>query len=304
MPPLIIIKKKLAIGDPDVPDINPDYYVSPQRPDGSYETIGFLGVFRTGNFQVFNLGGSHTFKAPAGRIRIRVIGRGGISNSQYSGLGGGGYAHGIFNVTKNETLSIIVPAERADGNKTFADYFSAARTEVKNSQNQVLLYATNGTSSGAGVGSGGDYQSTGGAGGIGSTYNRGGSGASGSQSRKIGGKGGFGNANGRASGGGIGGNATDASSSNISRPGGAGGAATSTGVGPGVSLSGLILPPGFPRFPFDGFYGAGGSGLPGAGASINSNVTGVGGGNSGDGASETFGAGSRLLSRGLVIIEW
>lgn len=284
--------------------IDSSYPASAQRSaDASLVSPGFMGVFMSGLFQEFDQPGTFTYTVPAGifKLRVRTLGRGSGGHAYQAGSGGG-YADGVFDVTPGEVFTIKVPDLRAN---------AFTQAEFGNATRGIILRATNGVTGGSaigGVGYGGDYQSTGGAGvGSGSSYPMAGS-ASGSRVSKVGGVG----LTARSSGGaGARGNA-----GNLDKDwaGGSETAATYTANGLGVSLTGLALPPGFPRFKLDGLYGDGNSGLPGAGGGTNA-FPGVCGGSGpkvgtvlqvvyGGGLHNSLANNALITARGLVIVEW
>lgn len=286
----------------DPPDIDPRWSPSVVNANGTYQDIGFMGVFRHGEFTVLTPG-EHLFVIPSmiRKIRVRVLGRGGVTTNQRYAGGGGGYAHGMFDVTPGEEFIVKVPA--------LANVYTQA--EFGNVNRGILVRATNGGGTfGAlwgGQGFGGDFQSNGGNGAShgGDTSIYSGGGASGSQVSLAGGNGSGGSgltARHGGSGGVRGNGSASPANGQPGYSGGAGGAATSSTHGPGVTYNPANLPGGFPRFPLDGLYGAGNSGQPGAGASFNSNP-GVGGGSCNR---NTVGGGTSagFTSEGLVIIEW
>lgn len=276
-----------------VPEIDPNYTTSTMNANGTFVTPGFMGVFQTGQFSEFDQAGTFNFQVPStvSRMRLRTMGRGGMGYVSTVNRGGcgGGFARGVFDVVPGENLTISIPSYR---NNAFTE------ASVASVVRGMLLRATNGSDSAqvAGVGYGGDYQSTGGT--SPSTSGNGhGGGAPGSQMALKGGNGGD------QAGGGVYGNA----------------AAATGGSGGGGSLSGLILPAGFPRFKSDGFWGsvtnaANLTGTPGCGA----NDTGIPGacGAMGYGYTRTpsklYGGGGSSLIRGLtaydllgfVVLEW
>lgn len=73
---------------------------------------GFMGIFGTGNFQVFYPGTSNFVVPPnISRLRIRVIGAGqqGIGGGSVTGGNGGtggGYAHAIYAVTSGTSYVV------------------------------------------------------------------------------------------------------------------------------------------------------------------------------------------------------
>lgn len=77
---------------------------------------GFMGIFGTGNFQVFYSGTSNFVVPPnISRLRVRVIGAGangtaGTSTGGGNGGAGGGYAHAIYAVTSGASYVVTVTA--------------------------------------------------------------------------------------------------------------------------------------------------------------------------------------------------
>ena len=79
---------------------------------------GFMGIFGTGNFQVFYSGTSNFVVPPnISRLRVRVIGGGGAGATAAAGGGtaaaggggaGGGYAHAIYAVTPSTSYVVTV----------------------------------------------------------------------------------------------------------------------------------------------------------------------------------------------------
>lgn len=71
---------------------------------------GFMGIFGTGNFQVFYPGTSNFVVPPnISRLRIRVIGAGQPGNTSATGGNGGdggGYAHAIYAVTSGTSYVV------------------------------------------------------------------------------------------------------------------------------------------------------------------------------------------------------
>ena len=145
---------------------------------------GYMGEFGSGKWRVFGV--SSTFTVPAGvtKIRVRVVGggAGGGGGAVLRGGSGGGYAHGVFNVTPGSAYTVTVGLGGAAG--IGSNYGGSGGT----SSFGALISATggvNGSTPVAGVGTGGDFQASGGIGGYGG-------GAAGSQL----GDGGQGNASG------------------------------------------------------------------------------------------------------------
>lgn len=277
-------------------DIHPDFYVSPKNADGTYQDIGFMGVFRNGLFQEFSKGGTYQWTVPEDvtKIRVRTVGRSATAGGAYQGRGGGGYAHGIFDVSPGDVFTVNIPNSSSAPGLTSASFVSSTLG--------TLLQGHNSVGNAGGSGWGGSYQSSGGPGGssTGSDGFRPPGGGSGSQVSKIGGT----TTKSSTAGGAVKWNSSGGYA------GGAGGSALVNAHGPGISLVGKVLPPGFPRFPFDGFYGSGGSRQPGAGGS-SAAYPGVGGGvgsyRTGDSVIMGGGAhcypGGYTLS-GLVVVEW
>ena len=75
---------------------------------------GFMGIFGTGNFQVFYSGTSNFVVPPnISRLRVRVIGagtNGTASSAGGNGGDGGGYAHAIYAVTSGASYVVTVAA--------------------------------------------------------------------------------------------------------------------------------------------------------------------------------------------------
>lgn len=77
---------------------------------------GFMGIFGTGNFQVFYAGVTSNFVVPPNisRLRVRVIGagtngtNGTIATGGATGGDGGGYAHAIYAVTSGTSYVVTV----------------------------------------------------------------------------------------------------------------------------------------------------------------------------------------------------
>lgn len=231
-------------------------------PGGNIVPPGFMGIFGNGYWQVMSQIGGDTAKnwtVPAGirALRVRVIGSGG-----QNGGSGGGYAHGVFNVSPGQVIS------RTLGSGSGTTSFGA------------LLSATGGADAGGtpGAGTGGDFQATGGVGKSGD-----GGGAAGSQLGDGG--------NGYYGGGGVGlGNVYDSGYGGGSAFGPISFLYAELTTWGGLDCAGNVAKPGNSagsdgnvnpinatiRFPFDGFTGGGGSGWGGSGA--------VNGGNGGPGA--------------------
>lgn len=279
------------------------YPPSPKKEDGSYYAPGFMGIFRTGQFQEFDQPGTFSFTVPDNitRIRARVLARGGTGSAYYGG-GGGGYAHGVLSVTPGEIFTIKIPDLRAN---------ALTQSEIGTTKRGILIRATNGGNGVGGIGYGGDYQSTGGST-NGASVDRNIAGAAGgNQLTKIAGR--VGNGTNYTSYGGAGAKGNNLIGNGVY----AGGAVTDaslTANGLGMSLDGLQLPSGFPRFPLDGLYGDGDSVLPGAGGTANNYPGVVGGcGNKvpvagtvvyGGGLHNSIRSNVNITTRGLVIIEW
>lgn len=286
---------------------------SAKRPNGTYAAPGFMGVFGNGEFLEYDQPGTFTFTVPEGVtvLRLRTQGRGsvgGFTPGYYTGTGsGGGYAHGAFMVTPGEILTIKIPSFR---------YNNFTETSIVSNLRGLLIRATNGGAYNApGQGYGGAFQSKGGTTGATSNGLHYGTGAGGTQIALQAGSGTVSMYASDVAGGGVGGGA------NKSMAGGAAGNAPATNIqGPGVSLSGLILPEGFPRFKLDGFWGAGGSGQPGAGGVPSAPIGGVCAGwtatSTVTDASKIYGAapttnfasnkyyGGTADALGMAVIEW
>lgn len=300
----------LVAGQGFTTDISTEYPASEQNADGSFKAPGFMGVFRNGLFQVFKTPGTFTWNVPETitRVRARVVGRGQIHNystSTTAGPSGGGYAHGVFDVTPGKQFTIKIP--NGINGLTESSFGNAGRG--------LLLRATNGEGVWTpGQGYGGDYQSIGGYGGNknggGATGYWGGGGGAGSQMAKRAGAGGdMGYSYGSWING-CGGGVVQPGTTNGNNFY-AGGVLLRTD--PAFNFTGLKLPPSFPRFPFDGFYGRGGDALPGSGYSVFNDGGDGGGARAGyDPSPIKIGGGMfRLASdyssttiTGLVVIEW
>ncbi len=266
-------------------DINNDSII-PVRADGFVienlsPPLGFIGVFGTGRFKVFHYSGDFTIPADITQIRVRVVGAGGGSARSPSwGGAGGGYAHGVFNVSPTNIFAVTVGASGTyGGGDGGASSFGA------------LISATGGGGGGSvstvapvpGIGIGGDFQASGG-----SSMFKGGGGAAGSQL----GNGGSAGAE-FCGGAGVGGNnaygtgGASAFGSSIDSSGGpdaagivvAGGSTYAETLGDVNPMYSMI------RFPFDGFTGGGGaantftlSGIPDRNMGISHGGPGAGGG--------------------------
>jgi hypothetical protein len=177
---------------------------------------GFLGIFGRGQHRVFSV--NETFVIPSGvtRARVRVIGAGGgtpgvsSSGNWISGAGGGGYAHGVFDVVPGASHAVVIGAAGAAGTSG-----SGAGTAGGTSSFGSLISATGGqpgvnvssgtaTGGAGGVGTGGDFQAKGGKGGDGTGSNVPGSGGAAGSQLGDGGTGAI--ANDTPGGGGVGGN--------------------------------------------------------------------------------------------------
>ncbi|ANH04592.1 hypothetical protein [Shinella sp. HZN7] len=158
--------------------------------------VGFLGIFGRGMFRVFNANDNFTIPANVKRIRVRVIGAGGgttgVSTSGggwvCSGAGGGGYAHGVFDVVPGDVFSLVIGAPGTGGapgsNPGTAGGTTSFGSLISATGGQPGATAAAGTVPGGigGIGIGGDFQAPGGKGGDGTAAGRPGSGgASGSQ---------------------------------------------------------------------------------------------------------------------------
>lgn len=260
--------------------------------------LGFLGIFGNGLFRVF-YGAGGTFSIPSNVtfIRVRCVGAGGSGNTTLGG-GGGGYAHGVFSVVPGTNYAV-----------------SAGGVGATSSFGALISATGGGNGASVGVGTGGDFQASGGEGAGGAT---GGGGAAGSQLGNGG--------NGTFAGGGVGrGHTTVAGGggSPFGLPSVVGGAPDITGVMTTASgdfnrINATI------RFPFDGFVGGGGaSGSPagfnggsGGGGGNGGTDGGRGGVGGGGGYGSTNGGGGGFGGGGgrggvgggggigLVIVEW
>lgn len=281
---------------------------------------GFMGVFGSGQYQVFYANGTYTVPAGVSRIRVRTVGGGAGGKNAGGGGSGGGYAHGVFVVSPGASFAVTVGSGGTAG---------ASPTAGGTSSFGSLISATGGAITGGagGVGTGGDYQASGGVGG-GNSGTVGSGGAAGSQ-LGVGGAGGTGNPSG---GGGVGGGTGGGSTSQAG--GSAFGAATSTLGAPDITgaqaaatgANGAVNPINATiRFPFDGFTGggggnnsgtAGGNGGVGAGGGGGASTGGTGGTGAGGAASTTAGTGGlgaggagggstgAAGGQGFVIVEW
>lgn len=284
---------------------------------------GYMGEFGTGLYRVFLSGGTFTVPAGITKIRVRVVGAGGGGKGDsapfYSGAGGG-YAHGVFDVTPGQSYSVTV------GNGGYGGF---SGTDGQSSSFGALISATGGKGGGSagggavsgGVGVGGDFQASGGNG-----NNQSGGGAAGSQL----GNGGTSTHQGGAAVGGIGapfwhGASPFGSSSAAGGPDVTGIEEVGVGANGAVNRINAVI-----RFPFDGFTGgggtynssgAGGKGGPGAGGG-GGNPSGGGGfgggggagGGTGNNGKGGIGGGGGVGSgpgqyggdggNGIVIVEW
>lgn len=144
---------------------------------------GFMGVFGSGNYQIFTTAGANTFTVPQSMTpagaRIRVVGGGGGAKNLLVGGGGGGYAHGTFQLGAPGTAYAVTVGAAGVG--------GASATAGGTSSFGNLISATGGATNGVqfvanlgGVGIGGSFQANGGAsvgggGGAGSQLGPGGS---------------------------------------------------------------------------------------------------------------------------------
>ncbi|WP_050746279.1 MULTISPECIES: hypothetical protein [unclassified Shinella] len=138
---------------------------------------GFLGIFGRGMYRVFNANENITIPANVKRIRVRVIGPGGstagvsAATNLSSGAGGGGYAHGAFDVTPGDVYAVTVGAPGAPGssgaNQAAASGTSSFGALISATGGQPGVNAPAGPVPGGlgGIGIGGDFQAKGGKGG-------------------------------------------------------------------------------------------------------------------------------------------
>lgn len=154
----------------------------------SEEPAGFLGVFGNGLHKVFY--DTSTFTIPVGvtKIRVRVIGSGSFgflsragsyvvdaSSEDITSGAGGGYAHGVFDVSSGQSYTVTI------GNcGTILNPLTKATTTSFGSLISATGASSRVTNTGRlpepGIGIGGDFQAYGG-----TSYARSGGGASGSQ---------------------------------------------------------------------------------------------------------------------------
>lgn len=227
---------------------------------------GFMGIFGTGNFQVFYSGTSNFVVPPSiSRLRIRVIGagtNGTISTPIGGGDGGdgGGYAHAIYAVTSG--ASYVVTVALAGTSTTQFGSLISVTGSIATIAAQPLPKA------------GSSYTCAGGLGGQARISREGCGGGGAGQQIGVLGAGGNG---GTGAGTGAGGQSAFSRTWNqqIGAPNLDGNRATING-GNGTN-SNLNIPA---RFPFDTFTGGGGSGGSGGGSG-GSGATGGGGGGSG-----------------------
>lgn len=274
---------------------------------------GYMGEFGTGLWQIFGVPGTHTFTVPlnVSSIRVRVVGAGGSGASggaqQGTGGGGGGYAHGVFNVTSGTSYTITVGSGgvaktvvelngNAGGSSSFGSLISATGGGAGLYQASSTALLSGGA---GGIGTGGDFQASGGNGGSklsgftgGQLYT--GGGGAGSQ-LGAGGSGGDIKANISTistGGGGVVNNGGTVATTIANIGTGGGSAFSSPDINPTISSGGVDIigtSANNPisasiRFPFDSFTGAGGNGATGGTAT---NGT-LGGGGGGVGGSPTY----------------
>lgn len=285
---------------------------------------GYMGFFGKGLWRVFYASDTWVCPSDVTVARIRVLGGGGSSGlgSARTGGAGGGYDHGVFNVTPGNSYAITVGlggafgTPTAGGSSSFASLITATGGEAGKTGSVAAI---------GGIGMGGDFRAKGGNSGAAN-----GSGGGGAASQL--GDGGASGAVTGSGGGAVAGNGSTAQSGS----GGASAFGNGTLSFPGPNVSGIRAagvtgdtnPFSMPlRFPFDGFVGAGGynsgaaynagSGAGGGGGTTGTNGGpggGGGGGSTGTGGSAGFGGGgggggsgagsSGNGGDGLVIIEY
>ena len=241
------------------------------------------GVFGNGLVQFFPASGTFTVPLGVSRIRVRVWGAGGTSNSSLGGGlgggGGGGFAMKVINVTPASTVAVTVGTgftTVAGGTSSFGSSVSAT------GGNAVITAVAAGATGGTGIG--GDINYIVGTGGTGDTssFVGGGGGAAGV----------FGN-------GGNGGNTIVTRGGNGNSGGGGGGTSGASGSG-FFNLPSSLLPTTSLDFIATGNGGTGSTVAPtnGGGGSGASGSLGPGFPGGGSAYNSTAGA------NGLVIVEY
>jgi len=117
--------------------------------------LGFLGIFGKGLFRVFyGAGGTFTIPPETTSIRVRCVGAG-KNGSTNTGSGGGGYAHGVFQVVPGTNYAVSAGGDGATS--SFGALISATGGLNGNSgggAGSQLGAGGNGTNAGGGVGLG------------------------------------------------------------------------------------------------------------------------------------------------------
>lgn len=250
------VKEKTYITQEELKYLDPRYPPSIKNNNGTFKPPGFMGVFNKGFYQVYVGNQTNTFVVPPEAkfgdevvIRVRVVGPGG------AGGAGGGFAYKVIkspDIAVGDSITIVMTSDST----TFGTFVSATGGETGLVNNLTVKGV-------GGNGIGGDYNAKGGDNNkwiMGDTdvYGHGG-GAAGSQLGPGGDGGAF-------AGGTVNKSASTAivevapgvwgySNNSVSSTNITSGALSS----PSKHIDFDKLPPGFPRFPFDGFYGEGGN---------------------------------------------